>query len=352
MARYLVSEILESSVREAMMLAATLQNVFTSPLELNMCSLFYEIRDLLPESLFLKLEGLNLAGSIKLKPAIKMINALEENGTLHQNSEIIESSSGNLGTALALVCAERGYRFTCVTDPNSSEQNRQMIEAYGGRVIVVTRTDSNGGFLQTRIQLIEQMLKENKNLVWLNQYKNPNNPRAHFETTAPEILQNFPDVDWLFIGAGTTGTLMGCVDFFKIHSPSTKIVAVDAEGSITFGDAPKKRYIPGLGTSRKPEIAREDDLYGVVHVSEPDTIRMCHRYSRKGYPIGGSTGTVLAGAKQFSENNHLDGRIVAISPDKGEKYLTTIYNPIWIRNHFGDELWNELYKDQQKTNDE
>lgn len=317
----------------------------SSPLELQQERLFIRLDDLAPAPVHLKLEGYNPAGSIKLKPALGMIAALEEEGRLRPGCEIIESSSGNLGVALAIVCAERGYRFTCVTDPVSSEANRSLIRAYGGRVIVVAERDENGGFLQTRLRLIRAMLAENQNLIWLNQYANPRNPGAHAETTAPEILASFPVPDWLFVGAGTTGTLVGCLQHFRVHSPRTRIVAVDAEGSVTFGGAPALRRIPGLGSSRRPEIAGLEDPHAVAIVPEADTLRMCHRYARGGLLLGGSTGTTLAGLARLADRIAPDATVVAISPDFGERYLRTIYDPEWIRMHFGDDLHDELYGD-------
>ncbi|KOR29041.1 cysteine synthase [Achromatium sp. WMS2] len=308
-----------------------------------MDKLFIRLTDLIPATVHLKLEGYNIAGSIKLKPALQMITALEQEGILNSNSELIESSSGNLGTALAIVSAQRGYRFTCVTDPISSKTNRQLIQAYGGQVLVVQERDDYGGFLQTRLQLIKDMLAKNNQLIWLNQYANKNNYLAHTKTTAPEILQSFPHVDWLFIGAGTTGTLMGCLQYFRQHSPITKIVAVDTEGSVTFGAAAKKRHIPGLGTSRKPEISKLTEVPDITIVPEIETIRICHRYAKQGLLLGGSTGTVLAGLTKYANDIKPNTNVVAIAADLGERYLDTIYNPEWIRKHFDASLYHSLY---------
>ncbi len=306
--------------------------------------MFLRLTDLIDPPVHLKIESYNPAGSIKLKPAVRMITALEDERRLAPGSELIESSSGNLGVALAMVSAQRGYRFTCVTDPMSSPANRKLIEAYGGRVIVVTERDENDGFLQTRLRLIRDMLVANPKLIWLNQYANPNNVRAHAETTAPEIFTSFPRVDWLFVGAGTTGTLMGCLRYVRAHAPATRVVAVDTEGSTTFGGPAKRRHIPGLGTSRTPEITILDEIPEVVVVPETETVWMCHRYARRGLLFGGSTGTVLAGVDRYGAEIAADAVVVAVSADLGERYLDTVYDPDWIADHFGQSFHDQLYR--------
>lgn len=321
--------------------------IVDSPLEIRMSKLFIRLTDIIRTPVYLKLESYNSAGSIKLKPAIRMVKALEQQGHLHPGSEIIESSSGNLGTALAIVSAKRGYPFTCVTDPISSKSNRLLIQTYGGRVIVVQKLDDKGGFLQTRLRLIKDMLAANNKLVWLNQYANPDNYIAHEETTALEIISSFPRVDWLFIGTGTTGTLIGCLRYFKRHSPGTRVIAIDTEGSITFGGPAKKRHIPGLGTSKKPEISEVEDVPDVMVVPEIETIRMCHRYAKQGLLLGGSTGTVLAGLSRYAPHIDPNAIVVAISADHGERYLDTVYNPDWIRENFGQEFHQELYNNTE-----
>jgi cysteine synthase A len=127
---------------------------------------------------YLKLEGLNAPGSVKFKPARQMIEDLEERGIIQSGChKIVESSSGNLGVALALVCKVKGYPFTCVTDPNANPAHLAHIRRYGGEVVMVTQRDANGGFLQTRLALIRQMLRDDPTCVWTNQYANPANPQ-------------------------------------------------------------------------------------------------------------------------------------------------------------------------------
>lgn len=286
--------------------------------------------------LFLKIEALNPAGSIKMKTAIGMVRDLEMRGKITPETELIESSSGSLGVALSIVAAERGYHFTCVVDPNTSAQNIKMMKALGARVVVVDQRDENGGFLGSRIAYINALAARDSRYVWFNQYANAENPKAHARTTARSVFENFERVDYLFVGAGTTGTLMGCLQFFGEHSPATKIVAVDSVGSVTFGHAPGKRHIPGLGTSRRPEIFSAAGIHALHMVDEADTVAMCRYLARSnGILAGGSTGTVLSAVHAWSERIEPGATVVAISPDLGERYLDSIYDDDWVTERFG-----------------
>lgn len=297
---------------------------------------FVRIDGIVPAAVHLKLEGLNAAGSIKLKPAMTMIADLEAQGRIKADTRLIESSSGNLGVALSMVCANKGYRFTCVTDPNASPSACKAMRAMGSEVIVVTERDAHGGYLNTRIRLIETMCEQDPRTIWLNQYASASNWRAHYDKTARELAAAFAHIDCLFIGAGTTGTLTGCAKYFKQHRPATRIVAVDAAGSITFGGPARRRHIPGLGTSRRPEILDESLIDDVIYASESETIAMCRELGRKGMLVGGSTGSVMAGVRKLAGHIQSGDIIVAISPDMAEKYLDSIYDDNWVKERFPD----------------
>ncbi|MDR7010040.1 2,3-diaminopropionate biosynthesis protein SbnA [Paraburkholderia strydomiana] len=297
---------------------------------------FVEIHGLCAATVNLKIEALNLAGSVKLKAAVGMIDALEIEGRIGRNTRLIESSSGSLGVALAMVCAERGYRFTCVIDPNTSEQNRKTIDAMGAEIVIVRERDVNGGFLGSRIEYIHRRLATDADTIWLNQYANPANPASHHDSTARSISEAFSAIDYLFIGAGTTGTLMGCKSFFRTHRPQTRIIAIDSVGSVTFGFPPSPRHIPGLGTSRRPEIFDPEGLDAMDRVKEEDAVTLCRWLARShGLLAGGSTGSVLAGIHLWKDRIRPDDVVVAISPDLGERYLDTIYSDAWVAQRFG-----------------
>ncbi|UFZ08161.1 2,3-diaminopropionate biosynthesis protein SbnA [Bradyrhizobium ontarionense] len=314
-------------------------SILTNPLDLLVQNLFFELPGLVDRGrVVLKMEGYNVTGSIKIKPALFMIAELERRGLIEPHrSTIIESSSGNLGIALALICSLRGYAFICVTDPNVSAVNLRSIEAYGGRTIIVDSKDANGGYLETRITCIRDLLRDNSDYVWLNQYANEFNARAHEEWTALEILDEIPEVSHLYVGSGTTGTVMGLARRFAELSPDTMVVAVEPEGSVTFDPNRKgRRLIPGIGTSRRPELADPELLDRIVYVPEIDAIRMCHRLARRqGLLLGGSTGSVLAAIAADAAFFDADSTVVAISPDLGDKYMDTIYSPDWVRSSYG-----------------
>lgn len=312
--------------------------VITTPEEFNVDDLYVDLRPTLGVGLHLKCEGFNFAGSVKLKAARGMVDAAERAGALDRDSVLVESSSGNLGVALAVIAASRGYRFVCVTDARCNLATRRLIEALGSEVHVITEPDPDGGFLAARIGYV-QRLCERPGHLWLNQYANPNNWIAHHRTTAPAIAERFPDLEVLFVGAGTTGTLMGCARYFRATNPRVTVVAVDSVGSVTFGGPPSPRMIPGLGTSVRPRLLDESQVGDVVHVPEAAAVRACHQMAARGFVLGGSTGTVVAGATEWLSRHRPDGAVaVAIAPDLGERYLDSIYDHAWVADLISDPL--------------
>nr|WP_202490116.1 2,3-diaminopropionate biosynthesis protein SbnA [Streptomyces sp. SID8381] len=301
------------------------------------------MRPIFGRSLFLKCEGFNFAGSIKLKAAIEMVEAAERDGLLTEDSILVESSSGNLGVALSMIAASKGYRFLCVTDSRCNLSTRLLMEALGSEVQVIADLDANGGFLGARIDYVRALCASDDRYVWLSQYTNPGNWGAHYRRTAPEIAQQFPRLDVLFVGAGTTGTLMGCARWFREWHRPVRIVAVDTVGSVAFGGEPGRRMIPGLGMSMRPPLLDESYVDEVIRVEEADTLRACHRLARRGFLFGGSTGTVVSGAmKWLAEHDARHLTAVAIAPDLGERYLDTIYQSTWLEDLYGAEVLKSL----------
>lgn len=307
--------------------------IVESPLDFVFRDLFYRVRHFASgHDLYLKLEGFNVTGSIKIKTAIGLIEDLERRGISkpHQTT-IVESSSGNLGIALSMVCAIKGYRFICVTDANATRANVRGMELYGAEVIIVNERDPDGGFLAGRFKVINSILDTIPHSVWLNQYDNLANKRVHAEQTASEIAAEFDRVDWVFVGAGTTGTLAGISERLRQHSPQVKIVAVEPVGSVTFGGASGKRNIPGIGTSVRPKLADHARPDMVVAIEEQATVDACLSFVRNHHLlIGGSTGTVLAAVKRLAPEFKRGDIIVAVSADLGDKYLDTVYDPAWV----------------------
>ena len=324
--------------------------IISSPEEFNEDGLYVDLRSIFGHSLALKCEGFNFAGSVKLKAALEMVEAAEQDGRLRPGAFLVESSSGNLGVALSVIAASRGYRFLCVTDSRCNLTTRLLMEALGARVQIITEPDPVGGLLGARVNFIKELCADDDRYVWLNQYTNANAWKAHYRRTAPSIARQFPDLDVLFVGAGTTGTLMGCARWFKQRRPSVRIVAIDPVGSVSFGAAPARRMIPGLGMNMRPPLLDPSFVDEVIYIEEADTIRTCHRLARHGFLFGGSTGTVVSGAMSWlAAHDGDDLTAVAIAPDFGERYLDTVYQTNWVADLYGEDVVqsDELAADSQ-----
>jgi 2,3-diaminopropionate biosynthesis protein SbnA len=314
-------------------------SIISTPQGFNTEELYVDLEPTFEQPLFLKCEGFNFAGSIKLKAAIEMVEAAERDGVLTPGSILVESSSGNLGVALSMIAANKGYGFLCVTDSRCNLSTKRLMQAFGSQVHVITEPDAVGGFLGARINYVRALCASDDRYVWLNQYSNPQNWKAHYRKTAPAIARQFPGLDVLFVGAGTCGTLMGCARFFREWHRPVRIVAVDTVGSVTFGGPAGRRMIPGLGMNVRPPQLDESYVDDVVLVEEADTIRACHRLARRGFLFGGSTGTVVSGAMDWlSLNGSQDVTAVAIAPDFGERYLDTVYHSNWVLDLYGEDV--------------
>ncbi|MEU3776900.1 2,3-diaminopropionate biosynthesis protein SbnA [Streptomyces sp. NPDC032472] len=311
--------------------------VISAPYAFNEEDLYVDLRPVLGCRLFLKCEGFNFAGSVKLKAAAAMVEAAEQEGVLTPRSAIVESSSGNLGVALSVIAASKGYKFLCVTDSRCNLATRLMMEALGSQVHVITDPEPHGTYLAARLAYVRELCASDSRWVWLSQYTNPANWRAHYRSTAPAIARGFPKLDVLFVGAGTTGTLMGCARYFRHWHRPVRIVAVDSVGSVTFGGPSGRRMIPGLGMGVRPPLLDESYVDEAVLVEEADTIRSCRQLARRGFLFGGSTGTVVSGAAQWLAR-HDDPSVtaVAIAPDLGERYLDTVYQDNWVEALYDD----------------
>ncbi|MBT2675088.1 2,3-diaminopropionate biosynthesis protein SbnA [Streptomyces sp. ISL-14] len=313
--------------------------IIRSPHELVDSDLYIDLEPVLGHALHVKCEGLNFGGSIKMKAAANMIAAAERDNLLRDDSVLIESSSGNLGVALSVIAAAKGIPFTCVTDRRCNELTASLMRALGTRLVVVDEPDPEGGYLKARLDLVRRRCAEDSRHLWLNQYSNEANWLAHYEGTAQGILKHFPDLDVLFVGVGTAGTAMGCVRYFRDLGSSARVVAVDSVGSVSFGAPAATRLIPGLGAGVVPPLLDPYAFDDVVFVPEGAAVRMCRALSARGLLFGGSTGTVVDGARTWLEQNDPQRtlRTVCISPDMGERYLDTIYDDAWVFEHFGTE---------------
>lgn len=311
--------------------------IISAPQDFHVEDLYIDLRPVFDSQIYLKCEGFNFAGSIKLKSAVAMVEAAERDAIIGERATLVESSSGNLGIALSIVAASKGYKFICVTDPRCTMTARRIMVTLGSTVHVVDDDQGAGGYLGARIRYVKKLVREN-GFVWLNQYSNPANVYGHYATTGPEIAKMFPDADVLFIGAGTTGTLMGCARYFREFRPATRIVAVDSVGSVTFGGTAAPRMIPGLGSSIRPQILDESYCDDIVHVPEGDAVAACRRLAECGFLLGGSTGTVVSGALSWLARHRQpddDLTAIAVAPDLGERYVDSIYNEEWVNRSYG-----------------
>jgi 2,3-diaminopropionate biosynthesis protein SbnA len=280
--------------------------------------------------LFAKLEYHSVVGSLKDRPAYFMLRDAIRRGAVRRTTTILESSSGNTGAALAVFCRILGLTFVPIVDPNIQKHYLRLLESAGARVERVDRRDETGGYLRTRLAKVKELLASIGDAYWTDQYRNPSAMAAHYELTAGEIVAAFPALDYVFVGVSTAGTIAGVSRRLKEHFPAVKVVAVDAEGSVIFGQKPRHRYIPGIGSSIVPDLLRHALIDDTVHVRELDTIDGCHALLREHQILaGGSSGSAYAaiGRYPFREPGPT---VLFLCADRGTAYMDTLYDPAWV----------------------
>lgn len=296
--------------------------------------------------LYAKLEAFNPGGSIKDRAGYRIImNAMEE-GQINPGTTVIESSSGNLGIALAQVCSYLGLKFVCVVDPKTTTQNIRILKAYNADVVCVEEPDpATGEYLQARLSRVLEFLESHPNSFWPDQYSNLQNAAAHHRTMHEIVTKLNGQVDYLFCAASTCGTLRGCVEYLWENHFETRVFAVDAVGSVIFGQERKKRLIPGHGAAIRPRLFRPDLTDECVHVTDLECVIGCRKLIRREAILaGGSSGGVLMAVDRMKHKFRDDSTCVVIFPDRGERYLDTIYSDGWITEHFGDvsSYWEDF----------
>ncbi|MUT67802.1 2,3-diaminopropionate biosynthesis protein SbnA [Paenibacillus sp. NEAU-GSW1] len=298
---------------------------------------------------YAKLEMLNPGGSIKDRPAKEMLLSAVRDGVIGPGSTVVESSSGNLAIGLAQLCNLLGCRFICVVDPRTTESNLRILRAYGARIDMVSKPEpETGEFVPARLNRVRRWLRKIPGAFWPNQYANPRNSLAHRLSTMAELAADLPQLDYLFCGVSTCGTLRGCLDFVQMNGMKTKVVAVDAEGSLIFGNAGAIRHLPGLGAGRRPELCPEQGVHSVVTVNERNSIMACRRLVREEAILaGGSSGGVLAAVEQFREQIEAGAKCAVILPDRGERYLDTVYDDEWAAKTYGCDFAETLRRKER-----
>ena len=287
-----------------------------------------------PFTLYGKFELSNPGGSMKDRAAASMLGHAIESGRLKPGMTVIESSSGNMGVGLALACRRLGLRFVCVTDKRINRVNIKIMKTLNARVHVIDGLDGHPDLLSARLSWLQDYLSENTDVFWPNQYNNYDNARGYFELMS-ELKNTLSDEpDFLFCATGTCGTIRGCADYIRDNNMATKIVAVDAVGSVIFGNDPGPRHIPGHGAAIRPGLFRSGMASEVVHVDDLHAIAGCNLLLRReGILAGGSTGAIVCAMQRFGHKIPAGSSVVVIIGDRGERYLDTIYNSEWLKRY-------------------
>lgn len=285
--------------------------------------------------LYGKLEMFNPGGSIKDRTALNIISHAIDKKVVDSATTIIESTSGNMGIGLARTCHYLGIRLILVTDPHLNALTEKILKTFKAEIVTVDQHDGNGGYLNTRLARVKELLAEIPNSFWPDQYHNMDNPWAHEQTflEVSDALCRAPD--YFFVATSTCGTLRGIADAVEKYQTKTKIIAVDAKGSIIFGSSPSARLIPGMGASRRSSFLKTEQVHDIVHVSDKESVDGCHKLLHSESMLaGGSSGAIIKAIEkrlpQFAE----DAVVVGLFPDNGERYLDTIYSDDWVAKHF------------------
>ena len=277
---------------------------------------------------YIKLEGSNLYGSAKDRAAMYVLSKLLEEGVINRDTEIVESSSGNMGVALAAVGAHLNLNITIMIDASISSLNEFLIKAYGAKTIKITEADENGSCLNKRLQAVKEYMAERDNVYWVNQYSNPLIIEAYKETLGKEIIQQCPDVDYVFIAVSSGGTVAGISQAVREYNKSIKVITVDVEGSKIFEPKTKKiKHFTGIGSSIRTDNFLRASIDDKIIVGEQDSIQALFNMLRKEQLfLGGSSGCVVTGMDQYLRIHQITNKkIVIISHDRGDRYFANLY---------------------------
>ena len=279
-----------------------------------------------------KLEMLNPSGSMKDRSATLILDEGLRRGLITEKTHLIESTSGNFGIALAMVAKVRGLALTCVVDPGIAPANLRILQVLGAGIDMVTETDDRGGHLASRIRRVKELEESIENSLWINQYANELNWCAHYEGTGVEILSDLDrPLDYLVAPVSTTGTILGVSRRLREVFPGLRVVAVDAVGSIIFGGEPGIRKIPGLGANRVPELLSPGEIDEVVQITDREAAMGCRKLAAtEGILAGGSSGAVVAAIERIRPEIAEGANILAILPDRGDRYLDLVYDDAWV----------------------
>ena len=273
--------------------------------------------------IYAKLESANPAGSVKDRVALYMINAAERDGRLKAGGTVIEPTSGNTGIGICMICARRGYNAVIVMPSNMSRERILTMEAYGARVVL---TDASLG-MSGAIKKAEEIHEATEGSIIAGQFVNLDNPRAHYETTGPEIWQGLDGrVDVFIAGVGTGGTISGVSKYLKEQNAKIEVIAVEpSDSAVLSGEAPSPHAIQGIGAGFIPKTLDTSSYDGIIKVSKEDAFSAARELARaEGLLVGTSSGAALHAAKTIAKKEEYRGKnVVVLLPDTGARYLST-----------------------------
>jgi cystathionine beta-synthase len=292
-----------------------------------------------PCELFLKLEYMNPGGSIKDRIGLSMIEEAERRGELKPGGTIVEATAGNTGLGLALVAAQKGYRLILVLPDKMSQEKIFNLRALGAEV-VLTRSDVGKGHPEY-YQDLGAAIAKRENAYFINQFANPDNPKAHERTTAPEIWEQMEQrLDAVVVGVGSSGTIAGLTAYFKQHAPHVEMVLADPQGSIlaefiNTGKMTQKSswLVEGIGEDFIPSIADFSMTRRAYSICDGESFSVARELLQKeGVLAGSSTGTLLAAALRYCREQTSPKRVVTLACDTGARYLSKLYNDFWMED--------------------
>lgn len=270
-----------------------------------------------------KLEYFNPAGGAKDRVALSIINDAEKSGALKKGGTIIEPTSGNTGIGLAAVAAARGYKAVIVMPDTMSEERRLLVKAYGARLVLTDGEKSMKGAIEKALELAERT----ENSIVAGQFSNPANPKAHRETTGPEIWEDTDGTVDIFVsGVGTGGTLTGVGEYLKGKNPAVSVVAVEPKNSPMLSKGVSGSHnLQGIGANFIPSVLNVGIIDEIVGVLDSDAYEAARLIARKeGVLVGISSGAAAFAAFELAKRPENDGKtIVVLLPDTGERYLST-----------------------------
>ena len=272
-------------------------------------------------NIYVKLEKYNVGGSVKDRAVLGMLQDAKEKGCIHEDSIIVEATSGNTGIALAMVGAILHIKTVIIMPESMSKERRELIKAYGAQLILTPKETGMKGALERANEILEKY----PNAFTLGQFVNPANPDMHYRTTGAEIVEQVPNVDIFVAGIGTGGTFTGVTRRLKEHNPNLKAIAVEPTGSPAITeDKGGPHKIQGIGAGFIPENFDQSLMDGVQTVSDEEAFGEVQTFMREsGISIGLSAGAAIVAAKRIAQDMP-NANIVVIAPDGVEKYLSLL----------------------------